>query len=362
MKIIDRYLISEVAGPFILAVGGFVVIGMADVVFTLVDHLINKQVPFIAIFKLLIYKIPSVMVIFFPMAVLFAVMLVMIRLAKDNEFTILRATGINVFRVLLPICIIAGLISILSYSNNELLVPWTNHQSNNIIRKALLKKPIPEVNENVFFKDQENRIFYIGKVSADGEYLNDIMIFEPEQEFPRVIIAPKAYQHEGSWQLSNGVIHNYQADGHLLQEAIFEKMLIRVNKDVRSFFANQKGPKEMSRGELKSKLIMLKQGGISARDLEIEYYLKLAMPIACFIFALIGCALCVVFVKTTRDWWSVIVASIIAALASGFYITLTAVFRALGRGGYISPFISAWGANLFFLIIAAGFVLKKANK
>jgi len=362
MKIADRYLVGEIVGPFSLAVVGFVIIGIADIVFVLVDRLVSQQIPVLAILQLILYQIPSVLVIFFPMAALFAVMLVLIRLAKDNELTIFRAQGINMFRLFLPIVCSACLFSLFSYVNNEHIVPWTNRQSQSLIRQAALKNPLPAVKDQVFFKDQENRVFYGEHLSADQKTLEKVLIIERTQAFPRVIIARKAVLNGRIWQLTDGIIHNYDANGHVAQEATFKTMTIRQPMDMLQLMAHRRTPKEMSRQELHRKIAILKKSGFSVSDLAIEYHLKAAMPWACLIFALTGIALCVSLVKTAKDWWGVVAASIIAALSAGFFITLMAVFRALGRGGFLPPALAAWGANIIFGILAGGIILRKTNR
>lgn len=103
ISIMDRYLTAEVAGPFVFGMIAFVIIGMVDLVFTLVDLFINNGVPLLIVLKLLIFKIPAILVLFFPMAVLFTVLISLIRIIKDSELTVLRAGGIAVERVIVPI-------------------------------------------------------------------------------------------------------------------------------------------------------------------------------------------------------------------------------------------------------------------
>ncbi|MFA5928430.1 MAG: LptF/LptG family permease [Candidatus Margulisiibacteriota bacterium] len=361
MKIVDRYLIGEIMGPFSLAVIGFIVIGIADVVFVLADSLINKQVPLLAVLKLLVLKIPDVLVIFFPMAVLFAVMLVLIRLAKDNEITIFRAQGINIHRILLPIVLLACVFSLFSYLNNEFVVPWSNHHSNNIIRQGLLREPLLALREQVFFKDKENRVFYIDSISEDKSVLENVMVFEQNMNYPKVISARTANSGNGIWQLHNGIVHDYDQSGALTREMSFDNMTIRLDNDVSAYYTDQKSPREMNSREILARIALFAKSGTKVQDLEIEYYLKQSAPFSCAIFALIGIALCVALVKTSKDWWGVVSASIIAALATGFFITLTAVFRALGRGAFVSPWPAAWGANLIFAVFAIALILRKAN-
>jgi lipopolysaccharide export LptBFGC system permease protein LptF len=46
----------------------------------------------------------------------------------------------------------------------------------------------------------------------------------------------------------------------------------------------------------------------------------------------------------------------LALLSVGFYFFLMAFFRAWGRGGYISPFWSAWSPNLIYGVLAVGII------
>jgi lipopolysaccharide export LptBFGC system permease protein LptF len=248
------------------------------------------------------------------------------------------------------------------YWNNETLAPWTNHQSNTILRKAVLKKVLPELSQDLFFKDPENRIFYIHEINSETREAHHVLIVEPTGEFPRTITAQKAVLEEGQWRLSEGVIHRYDAQGHLAQEAEFDTMTIAMEKDVSELFTPPKGPKEMSRRELGEQIQLLQKSGLPATELRMEYHFKFAAPFACLIFALMGLALVLALIKQPREWWGVVIAAMLAVLASGFYMTLTAVFRALGHGGFVDPFWAAWGPNGVFVVIAMGVLAWRTNR
>ena len=349
-------------GPFILAVGAFIIIGIADIIFVLADQLINKSIPLLSIIQLLIFKIPSVLVTFFPMAILFSVMLIMFRMARDNELTIYRAQGINLLKLIIPVIIFAMFITSISYLNNEYVVPWANHKSNNIIRKSILKKSFPNIGDNVFFKDSEDRIFYINRLSEDQQSMSKVTIIEASSSYPRTIMANTASLKDNVWNLFDGVIHDFDVQGHLTQETTFLKLSISLGADVNTFFENQRNAQELSSKELRTKIDSYNRSGIIVPDLEIEYYLKHSLPFSCIIFTLFGLSFCLTFVKTPKDWWGIISATVLAALTTGLFITMTAVFRALGKGGLVYPLVAAWGTNLIFAIISSLLIIKKANK
>lgn len=113
-----------------------------------------KQVPVVKVLKLLLYKLPAVMVQSFTISILFATLLSLSQLAKNNELTALRLGGISLHRLLLPFLITALVISITSFVVNDKLVPWTNHQAENIVRRIILQEGLPDLQEGSFFRAQ----------------------------------------------------------------------------------------------------------------------------------------------------------------------------------------------------------------
>lgn len=346
-SILDRYITRQYFGPFFLAVGAFVIIGIIDILFTLVDYAVNYGVPFLTIFRLLIYKIPAIMVLFFPMAVLFSVMLMLVRMAKDNEITVLRSSGIHSGRILIPILIVAFSTALLSYFTNEKVVPWADRVSNNLIRKAISKKPPPVIVENQFFKDQD-KYFYVRSINKKEGVMKDILIYELSGRYPKIISASEGYWNKLSWKLVDGHIQNFNDQGIAEDIAQFATMLIHVDRSIESFYTKQKSTREMDSTELKTKIDMLDKGGVNTMGLKVEYYMKKAIPGSCLVFGLIGIAFCLTFVRSGKDWWGVIMAVCMAVLSVGFFFFLVAIFRSFGKGGIINPFLAAWLPNFLY--------------
>lgn len=356
----DRYIIGEIAAPFFFSVFGFVLIGIVDILFSLVEAFVNNGVPFLVVLRLLLYKIPAIMVLFFPMATLFAVMLTLIRMAKDSEITVLRASGVNVLRILMPVIAMAVLFSFLSYYINEKLVPWTNHVSNDLIRTAVMKAPPPDIAENIFFRESGDRFFYVKKIDSKQNRIYNVLIYELTPSYPRVITAQEASWDKHSWTLFRGRVHKFGDDGVIKYQADFDQMIIHVDRNVESFFTEQKTPKEMSSQELGSQINTLDKGGINTSTLRMELSMKKSIPAASLAFAIIGISLCVTFVNSGRDWWGVIFAVLIALLSVGFYFFLMAFFKALGRAGDLPVVLASWTPNLIFCSLGLGAIVYRS--
>jgi lipopolysaccharide export system permease protein len=349
MKILDRYLWAELFGPFMIGVVGFVMVMAVDLLFTMADLIINKGVPLWAVVKLLVYKLPSIMILTFPVSTLFAVAMALGRLSKDNEIVALRTSGVTIWRIAAPILAMGLLVSLASYFTNEKIVPHANLVSSNIIRQIIYKKPLPDVQENVFFRDGHDRYYYARRVDLKTKTMNDIMVYEVTFErFPRVIVAQRGSFDGRVWTLADGVVHKYDEKGFLNYEAAFADMKINVSEDLISF-SDQKTSQDMDSKELRGMITTLAKGGVNTSSFQTELLMKYSVPVTCLVFALIGIPFSLPSPRSGRTWGMVIT----IVFMFTFYV-FASVFRSLGRGGLVVPVLAAFTPQITFALIGSG--------
>lgn len=356
IKIVDRYIISEMANPFLMGVLGFIVIMVTDLLFALMDLIVNKGVPILIVLKLLVYKLPAILVLTFPVATLFAASMAIGRLARDSEVTVLRTSGTTFMRLSLPVIMTAILISMMTFFMNEKVVPMANRTSQRIIREIILKQPLTEVQEDIFFRDDRDRYFYIHRIDPVLKKMENIMIYEfiGQRRAPTVILAPRGSFSEEYWKIEKGVLHKYDEQSHLSYETSFDEMTINVDKDFLSF-SEQRTPQEMNSMELKNQIDILKKGGVSTHSLAVDWYLKFAIPATAIVFALIGLPLSLISVKGGKMWGLIL--SIVIVMV--FYVTAS-VLRSLGRGGMMEPILAAWLPHLVFGGVGLALILRES--
>lgn len=360
VAIIDRFLFWDFLGPFLFFISSLIIVGMVDVIFVYVDWFVNQGVSLPVVFKLLLFKIPSIMVLFSPMAVLFSTMLVFGRLAKDSELVVLRTSGVHLLRIVLPVVLTGFFLSLLTFFINEKIVPWSNHKSEIIVRQMILKNPLPQIQQNIFFNAGANRYFYLRSLNPKTKEFEGIMIYELSWTgYPKLITAKKGYYRDRHWFLEGGILHDFDTKGHLVCESSFETMEINFDRDFSSFFSDVKSTLEMNSEELKKQIKNFKKSSISTRHLEVDLALKQAAPFTNLIFLLIGVGLATNFVRSQRDFWGIIIAVGIAVLGCGFFFFNMAAFRALGRAGVLPPFLAGWGPNFLFGLAAVFLILKE---
>jgi len=340
-----------------LAVAALTIMLIMQTLFELMDMLINKKVAWPYIVKLLAYRLPAFLVVTFPISLLASSELAIGRLSTDGEITAMRAGGISLRRIMIPFLIAALAVSILAFLINDYIVPEANHISQNIIREIVLKKGPPNIKRNVFFRDAENRYFYINLFDEVNMIMQDIMVYELTRErFPRTITAKKGKWVVDTWKLENGTIYNYDAEGKITYEMSFETLDIIVKEDLQKFFKNQRTPQEMSSEELRQQIDILQQAGADTKSFEVDLYMKYSIPFSGLIFVLLGVPLGLRVKRGSKA--TGIILSIILVLL--YYIFLSAT-RSFGRGDVLTPVLAAWLPNIVFGVLG-GIIMFSAEK
>ena len=356
-KILDRYIVKEVMSFVALAVAALTIMLIMQTLFELMDMLINKKVAWPYIAKLLAYRLPAFLVVTFPISLLASSELAIGRLSTDGEITAMRAGGISLRRIMIPFLSAALAISILAFLINDYIVPEANHISQNIIREIVLKKGPPNIKRNVFFRDAENRYFYINLFDEVNMIMQDIMVYELTRErFPRTITAKQGKWVVDTWKLENGTIYNYDEEGKITYEMSFKTLDIIVKEDLVKFFRNQRTPQEMSSEELRQQIDILQQAGADTKGFEVDLYMKYSIPFSGLIFVLLGVPLGL-RVKRGSKATGIILSFVLVLL---YYIFLSAT-RSFGRGDILTPVLAAWLPNIVFGVLG-GIIMFGAEK
>ncbi|MFO7818835.1 MAG: LptF/LptG family permease [Halanaerobacter sp.] len=351
MKIVDKYLTLEFIKPFFIVLFALTVIMISTFLFQLTDFIIIKKVPLLKVGQLLLYKLPSFVVETLSMAVLFSTLLALSRLVKDSEYTALRMGGITFKRLLVPLLILGLLISGVTYSLNEHLVPWANTRYENAKDRLINKEEKPHLKEDLFFKGESNRYFYIKKLDQRQNQVTHVLIYDLNKN--QLLTAPQGQVKDDILNLQEGIRSNLASDGYLDGQSEFETKRIDLKQDIDQLIDKQKKPSELSSSQLKERIRIFKQSGLDTTKLLVEYHFKLAQSLACLIFVLIGAPLSV---KSDRGR---VVGIIISVVIVFVYYVLLSLSKSLGKNGLLTPFFAAWLPNLIFVLLGSSLIIKE---
>lgn len=159
MRILTRYVLRAHVGPFLFAVGvltGLLFVNTVAKRFE--DELAGKGLPADVIAEVFFLSLPHVIALTLPMGVLVAVLYAFSNLAAENEVTALKASGVNLVRLMIAPLVAATVIAAGMVWFNDRILPETNH------RLALLLSDINRKSPTFTLKEQ-----VVNEIRA-GEY------------------------------------------------------------------------------------------------------------------------------------------------------------------------------------------------
>src|SRR3989338_5679078 len=127
MKILRNYFLNEFIGPLFLALGVLTFVMILGNLVKIADLVINKGVNIFSVSKLLLLMIPYLLTYTLPIAALTAVLLSLGRLSSDNEIVALRASGVNLFSLILPLLIVGIILSLILVIFNDRVIPYAHY-------------------------------------------------------------------------------------------------------------------------------------------------------------------------------------------------------------------------------------------
>src|ERR1700690_4573163 len=105
--IADLHVAREVLAPFAVDVGLLTFALVTGKLLKLMDMVVNHGVSLAEVMRIIGYIMPAFLELTFPMAVLLGVLMGFGRMSSDQEMIAARACGISLYRLAIPVMIVA---------------------------------------------------------------------------------------------------------------------------------------------------------------------------------------------------------------------------------------------------------------
>jgi len=189
-RILDRYVVNDLAGPFALSAVLLTFVLIIDRIYHLTDLVVTKGVPFSMVLGLLVFMLPSFLAHTLPMALLMAVLLAAGRLAGDLEVLALKASGVSPLRLLRPFLVIAALVTLVTGALTLWLNPLANRTFQRQLTRILQTRAATGISERVFSTTFGQIVIYVEEVSPSHVALRGVLLSdERDPKLLRIITA-----------------------------------------------------------------------------------------------------------------------------------------------------------------------------
>jgi lipopolysaccharide export system permease protein len=177
LKIIDKFLLKSFIPPFIVSFGIALFVLVMQVLWVYIDEIMGKGLTIFELTELIFYLSMTLVPMGFPIAVLISTVMVMGNLAEKYELSSLKSAGIGLVRILRPMMLACGLITVISIFVSEEVIPWANLKFYSRFYDIRRSKPTLTMQEGVFNDEFRDYTMRIGKKGKDNRSLENVMVF-----------------------------------------------------------------------------------------------------------------------------------------------------------------------------------------
>ena len=351
---LDRYLINQFWIILSIAILGFLSIFMVVDLIENLDRFMDNKVPSPVVFRYYVYTLPYFISIGLPMAVLISTVFSLGSMVKRNEWTAMKASGISLYRIALPLIICGVLLSGISFLLDNKLVAYGNEKRFEIDRDYVKRKSrhkLKNTLKDIFIqKNSSNHIslskYYLQKtVGYDLTMvdLGDLTINE------RIDAKKISWDLDSlKWSVSDYSIRQFNEHGLETNVKIGTRdSLIDLGFLPIDIQQQARKPDELDYYRLTERITQLKDNGVDTVKWEVTRYIKISFAFTNLIVILCGIPLVVFKERSSLSF---------GAGASVFvifgYYALIKFGQSLGFKGVIEPMFSAWLGNITFIIAA----------
>jgi lipopolysaccharide export system permease protein len=351
MKIIDRYLVKQFVQIIFFGLIAFTVIFVVIDLMENLDDFIDQSVPAAIIFRYYLVFAPEIIRLITPVSVLFAALFVAGKSSSLSELTAIKASGVSMFRFMVPFLVTSFIVSMLSIYFAGYVVPMANKIKVNI-ELTYLKRGNNYAGANLFFQDSKSRIINISffdnaSNQAIKVSIQEFQPLDPTKMVSRIDAARMSYDTlRRCWIAKNGVKRIFMENGE--NNTYFDTLKIDyLSFTPKELDTKQQKIEEMNFGELKKYIKTQEQAGNDPTDTLIEYYSRYSFSMASFIIVFFGLP-----ISANKRRGGVAVHVGINILVTFIYLVFMKISQAFGKNDAMNPILTAWLANLIFLAAA----------
>lgn len=200
--ILWKYIMRDFFFSFFITFIFFVVIFVVNQMLLLTKNILQIDIPFSEVGKLIFFALPSIFSMSIPFATLVACLMSVGHFSTFNEFVAMKANGVSFLNIFFPYIFFSFVIMGFSLLTNEVLLPWGSINFSKQYRRILNLNPQLGLEQNSIKRYQENIIV---TKQVNDKVINGIIIIDDDSAGDKRIILANSAQLKSN-SSDNGII------------------------------------------------------------------------------------------------------------------------------------------------------------
>jgi LPS export ABC transporter permease LptG/LPS export ABC transporter permease LptF len=357
--ILDDYVLRGFVLYLAMIVAAFLMLLLVFTLFELLGDILRNQVSPLTVGEYLLNVTPYFLYNTTPLSMLLAVLITFGLLQRSNEITAIKATGISVYRIIVPILISSTLVAGVLFLSDQLYLPYTNKRQD-ALRNQIKGKPAQTYlrPDRKWIFGQHSDIYYYQFFDPDRDVFGGVSVFQFDPHTFQIthrIAADRAHWstgmgrwvYEQGWErsLNGSAIDNFRK---------FDVATYPELAEAPSYFKKEiKQSSEMSYEELRRYIHDLEQSGFDVVRLRVQLQKKIAYPLITLVMAVLAIPFALSAGKRSA------VAGVATAIGIGVvYWTISGLFEAMGNLSQLPPSVAAWSPDIVFGFVGGYLILR----
>jgi len=357
--LLDDYVLRDFVFNFGLVVGTLVILSLIFTAFELLGDILRNHVSLWVVGEYLLNVTPYFLYNISQYGVLLAVLITLGLMQRANEVTALKATGISIYRVIVPVLLAAVIISVGLFLSDQFYLPHTNKRQDALLNTIKGKPAQTYLNPyRKWIFGQHSTIYYYQVFDSDRNQFGDLSVFQFNPTTFQLV--SRVYTDRANWEdrlhrwvctqgwqrsFSGAAIQNYRT----FDVATFDS----VSEPPPYFKKEVKQSLEMNYEQLRRYIHDLQQSGFEVVKLRVQLQKKLAFPVITFVMGVLAIPFALSAGK--RGATAGVATAIGIAVV---YTVVSGLFEAMGNISQLPPVLAAWSPDVIFALVGGYLILK----
>ena len=357
--ILDDFVLRDFFTYLGMIMATFLTLMLVFTLFELLTDIMRNHISAWVVGDYLLNVVPYFIYNLAQYAVLLAVLITFGLMERSNEVTAIKATGISIYRIIVPVLVICSVLAGSLFFFDQFYLPHANKRQD-ALRNQIKGKPAQTYlrPDRKWIFGQHSDIYYYQFFDADRDQFADISVFQFDPHsfaITQRLYAERAHWSDVTqrWIYEQGWVRKLSGD-QIESYHQFDVTAFSQFSEPPTYFKKEvKQSSEMSFEELRRYIHDLQQSGFDVVRLRVQLQRKLSVPVVTLVMAVLA----IPFSLSAGKRGAVTGIAVAVGIA-GVYEVVSRLFESMGHLSQLPPALAAWSPDLIFAMLGAYLILK----
>lgn len=357
--LLDDYVLRDFFIYLGVILAAFLVLLLVFTLFELLGDILRNRISWWLVGEYLLNVSPYFLYSVTQYGVLLAVLVTFGLMERSNEVTAIKATGISIYRVIVPLLVISSVLAASLFFFDQLYLPHANKRQDALRNQIKGKPPQTYLRpDRKWIFGQHSDIYYYQFFDPDKDQFADLSVFQFDPKsfaITRRVYAERAHWSDvtSRWIFEQGWERDLRGEAIEHYRPFDVSTLGQFNEPPTYFKKEVKQSSEMSYQELRRYIHDLEQSGFDVVRLKVQMQRKFAFPLVTFVMAVLA-----VPFSLSRGRRGAITSVAVAVGIAVVYEVTSRLFESMGNLSQLPPSLAAWSPDLIFALVGGYLILR----